>query len=183
MINPSAAGTLIGLLISGIRRLSTACGFIAALLIAAACLVVCQMVFVRYFSAAATVWQTEFVVFCVVCATFIGSPYVLLHNGHVYVDLISTHLPRAAGPWFGLLTSAIACVVCLILAWLGWLYFIEAWRQEWVTESVWAPRLWIPLLALPVGLGVLSLQYLAGILQLMMAISKYADTGGDGGMR
>jgi len=49
------------------------------------------------------------------------------------------------------------------LAWSGWLYFHEAWTEGWVTETVWAPPLWIVLLPLSLGIGVLALQYLADI--------------------
>ncbi len=40
-------------------------------------LVVCQMVFVRYALDQTTIWQTDFVTYSLVAATFIGSPYVL----------------------------------------------------------------------------------------------------------
>ena len=37
----------------------------------------------------------------------------------------------------------------------------------WRTETVWAPPLWIPVLPLPVGMTILSLQYIADILALV----------------
>ncbi len=39
----------------------------------------------------------------------------------------------------------------------------------WIWGVVWAPPLWIPLLALPVGFGLLTLQYVSEILKLFMA--------------
>ena len=57
-----------------VRRLSQVCGVLAAALLAAATLVVCQMVAMRYFLGASTVWQTEFVTFAVAASTFIGAP-------------------------------------------------------------------------------------------------------------
>jgi len=67
-----------------------------------------------------------------------------------------------------LLASVLAWIACATLAWTGWLYFHEAWSAGWVTESVWAPPLWIPLLPLPIGLGVLTLQYSVDILCLAL---------------
>ena len=142
---------ILEVLIRNIQRLTKACGVIAAVLLVTACLVVCQMVMSRYFFSAATVWQTEFVMFCVVGASLIGSPYVLTLRY-----------------WFAFLVSAMACIVCVILAWAGGKYFLDAWQHGWRTESVWAPPLWIPLLALPTGLGMLSLQYVAECLQLLI---------------
>jgi TRAP-type C4-dicarboxylate transport system permease small subunit len=48
-------------------------------------LVTCQQVFMRYVLNASTVWQTEFVTYSIVAATFLGSPYVLMRRGHVNV--------------------------------------------------------------------------------------------------
>jgi TRAP-type C4-dicarboxylate transport system permease small subunit len=55
------------------------------LLLTAGMLVTCQQVFMRYVLNASTVWQTEFVTYSIVAATFLGSPYVLMRRGHVNV--------------------------------------------------------------------------------------------------
>ncbi|HEX7005818.1 MAG TPA: TRAP transporter small permease subunit, partial [Alphaproteobacteria bacterium] len=74
------------LYVRAVKRLSQLCGIVAAGLIALGVLVVCQMVFVRYALNHNTIWQTDFVTWSLVAATFIGSPYVLLTRGHVNVD-------------------------------------------------------------------------------------------------
>lgn len=149
-----------------IDALSSLGGLVAMALLAAAVVVVCQMVIVRYFLNASTVWQTEFVVYSLMAATFIGSPYVLLHRAHVGVDL----LPNAAGPrlkyWLELVAGLLSLAFCGILAWSSWLYFHEAWANGWTTQTVWALPLWIPLLPLPVGFVLLCLQYIAELAKL-----------------
>ena len=58
------------------------------------------MVFVRYVLNQNTIWQTDFVTYSLVAATFIGSPYVLMTRGHVNVDVLPLYLGRArAGGW------------------------------------------------------------------------------------
>ncbi len=153
--------------VRGVETLSRVCGVIAALCLAAASLVVCQMVLVRYVFGVATIWQTEFVTFSVVAATLIGSPYVLLTRGHVTVDLLPHYLSERNRHRLALAASVCAWVACAVLAWTGWTFFHEAWTEGWVTESVWGPPLWIPLLPLPLGLGILTLQYTADILCLV----------------
>ena len=152
--------------IRGVRALSNACGVLAALCLAAACLVVCHMVLVRYMFSASTIWQTEFVTFAVVAATLIGSPYVLLTRGHVTVDLLPHYLSERPRRWLAFIASICAWAACAVLTWTGWTYFHEAWTFGWVTESVWGQPLWIPLAALPVGVGVRTLQYTVDILCL-----------------
>ena len=80
--------------ISGVHTISRVCGTVAALCLVSGCVVVCQLVVMRYALGASTVWQNEFVTYAIVAATLIGSPYVLLTRGHVNVDL----LPHYLGP-------------------------------------------------------------------------------------
>ena len=142
-----------------VRVISHACGALAAVLLIGACAAVCQMVFVRSVLERSTVWQTEFVLYSVVAATLVGSPYVLAQGGHVGVDFVANRVGRRGGRVLAMLSSCAGVAFCAVLAWSGWRYFHEAWTQGWVTESVWAPPLWIVLLPLPVGVGLLTLQY------------------------
>ena len=149
-----------------VRRVSTACGAVAALCLAAAVLVVCQMVFLRYVMNASTVWQTEFVIYVLVGAVLIGSPYVLLIRGHVNVDLLPLYLSHRLRVALAFTASAISLAFCLVLTWTGWELFHEAWEGGWVTDTVWELPLWIAYLPLPLGIGLLCLQYVADILCL-----------------
>jgi len=155
------------LIVQSVRRLSHLCGMLAAVCLAMACLVVCQMVFARYVLNASTIWQTEFVLYAVVASTLIGSPYVLAMRGHVKVDLVSHYLGPISRRVLRLLAATLGVLFCITLAWSGWRYFHEAWTEGWVTESVWAPPLWIVLLPLPLGVGMLTLQYLVDIACLL----------------
>jgi TRAP-type C4-dicarboxylate transport system permease small subunit len=150
-----------------VRRLSQACGAVAAGLLVAATLVVCQMVVMRYFLGASTVWQTEFVIYAIVASTFIGAPYVLLYKGHVNVDLVPHYVAYRTRFVLALIGSLVSLSFCLLVAAYGGHYFYEAWAGGWRTETVWALPLWIPLLSLPLGMGMLSLQYVADILCLL----------------
>ncbi len=150
-----------------VAMLSRLCGILAAALIASAILVVCQMVVMRYFLNASTVWQTDYVIFALVGATLIGSPYVLLTKGHVNVDLLPMFLPHRARVVLALIACFGGLAFSLVLAWTGYALFHEALEGGWRTETVWALPLWIPYLALPVGLGLLVLQYVADIIALL----------------
>jgi len=150
-----------------VRVLSQACGIAAAAALIAAVLVVCQMVVLRYFLNESTVWQTEFVTFAIIGATFVGSPYVLLTKGHVNVDLVPLYLGHKARFTLALLSAVAAFVFSATVAWFSAEYFYEAWDNGWITETVWALPLWIPILPMPVGMALLALQYLADILSLL----------------
>ena len=84
-----------------VALLSRLCGVAAGAMLVISVLVVCQMVAFRYILVEPTIWQTEFVTYAIVGATFVGSPYVLLLKGHVNVDLLPHyvgHRGRLTGP-------------------------------------------------------------------------------------
>ncbi|AXS39338.1 TRAP transporter small permease [Breoghania sp. L-A4] len=149
-----------------ISALSRALGLAAILLVASAALVVSYMVFIRYVLNGSTVWQTEYVTFSLVAATFLGSPFVLLEKGHVNVDIVPNAMPHPVRLIMNVVAGLFGLAFCALLAYSGWTYFEEAWSGGWTTETVWKLPLWIPLAPLPLGIGVLCLQYVAEILKL-----------------
>jgi TRAP-type C4-dicarboxylate transport system permease small subunit len=142
-------------------------GFVAVALLLAAVLVICQMVFVRYVLQASAIWQHEFVTFSLIGATFIGAPYVLLTRGHVYIDLVPHYLGPRGCFAVALLAGLISLTFCALLAGYGFAFWYQAWANDWHAETVWRPPLWIPYFAVPLGMGLLALQSLAGILTLL----------------
>jgi TRAP-type C4-dicarboxylate transport system permease small subunit len=155
------------LFIRGVKLLSQACGIEAAALTALAVVVVCQMVFLRYVLNQTTIWQTDFVTFSLVAATFIGAPYVLLTKGHVNVDVLPIYVGPRARWWLALAAIGISLAFALIMAVLTFQFWHEAWENNWRSESMWRARLWIPYMAMPVGLGVLALQYIVDLVNLV----------------
>jgi len=152
-----------------VSTLSRALAFAATLLIIAAMLVVCQMIVMRYALRAATIWQTDFVVFAATAAMFMGAPYVLMKGGHVGVDVIDMLLSPRTRSRLRLVASLLGLVFCLIMLAATWIQFMDAWEGDWRHASVWAPPLWIPLSVLPASFAMLCLQYVAQILTLLYA--------------
>ena len=158
--------------------LSRVTGVVAALLIAFAVLVICDMVIERYVFNMNTIWQIDFVTYAIVGATFIGSPYVLLHRGHVNVDILPMHSGPRFRYWLALFTSILSLAFCAILWWLCTRFWYEAWSQNWRSDTVWRSRLWIAYLSMPVGLGLLVLQYVAEVASV--ATGRVKPFGGVG---
>ena len=150
--------------IRAVRRLSQVTGVIAALLIALAVLVICDMVIERYGFNRTTIWQIDVVTYAIVAATFVGSPYVLLYRGHVNVDILPLHLGPRARYWLAICTQVLSLAFVLALWWLCTKFWYESYSENWRSNTVWRARLWIPYLAMPVGLGLLVLQYVAELL-------------------
>jgi TRAP-type C4-dicarboxylate transport system permease small subunit len=153
--------------IRGVRAISLACGIFAAALIAAAVVVVCQMVFIRYVLNDNTIWQTDFVTYSLVAATFIGGPYVLMTKGHVNVDVLPIYVGPRLRWWLAVLAIVISLGFVLVMTILTLQFWHEAWENNWRSDSMWRARLWIPYAAMPVGLGLLTLQYIVDFINLL----------------
>ena len=153
--------------IRGVRLLSRLSGYVAAALIGASVFVVCEMVFVRYALNENTIWQTDFVTYSLVAATFVGSPYVLMTRGHVNVDVLPHYLGKLSRRRLAFFASGLTLAFCLTIAVLTFQFWKEAWDNKWVSDTMWRARLWIPYASMPIGLGILSLQCLADLLSLV----------------
>jgi hypothetical protein len=66
-----------------------------------------------------------------------------------------------------LIASVLSFGFCALLTYYGWTFWHESWVNNWRAETVWAPPLWIPYAAIPLGFGLTALQYLADILALL----------------
>jgi TRAP-type C4-dicarboxylate transport system permease small subunit len=153
--------------IEGVKTISRLCGIFAAGLIGVSVIVVCDMVFERYVLNLTTIWQTDFVTYSLVAATFIGSPYVLLSRGHVNVDVLPHHLGARARYWLALAAGLLSLGFALAMTGFTFVFWREAWDNHWVSDTMWRARLWIPYGAMPIGLAVLSLQYVADLWALV----------------
>jgi TRAP-type C4-dicarboxylate transport system permease small subunit len=153
--------------IAAVRWLSRAAGVAAAFLIAGAVLVICDMVVERYIFSRTTIWQIDVVTYAIVGATFVGSAYVLMHRGHVNVDILPIYLGPRPRFWLALFTILLSLGFCAALWWLTTKYWYEAYTGKWLSNTVWRARLWIPYLSMPVGIGLLVLQYLVELICLL----------------
>jgi len=153
--------------VGAIRRVSQLCGIVAAALIALGVVIVCQMVFIRFVLNENTIWQTDFVTWSLVGATFVGSPYVLLTRGHVNVDVLPHYLGPRGRYWLALASIIMSLFFCVALAILTSRFWLQAWDNRWVSDTMWRARLWIPYSSMPIGLGILTLQFVADLLCLV----------------
>lgn len=144
--------------------LSTACAAVAAAMLLVAALVITWSIAYRAMGGS-TYWEIEFSVYMMVGSLFLASPYCLATQGHVGVDLLSHYLPRSAARPLAIVVGLLGLAVCVYLAWAGAELTLHALARGERTESAWAPPKWPLFLAMPVGLGLTALQYVADLLR------------------
>ena len=152
-----------------IEAVSGVAGVVACLLLVAAAVVVCEMIFVRAVLGWNTIWQTEFTVYSATAAIFIGASYVLSQKGHVGVDVVPMLVGGRTRLWLARIANLLGFLFCAGMLYASWFYLHEAWVENWKTETVWAIPLWIPILPLVVGFALLCLQYVAEFIKLERA--------------
>lgn len=145
-------------------RLSTACAAVAAVMLLAAALVITWSIVYRAMGAS-TYWEIEFSVYMMVASLFLASPYCLATRGHVGVDLLTHYLPQRLARPVAVVVGLVGLAVCLYLAYAGAELTMHAFARGERTESAWAPLKWPLFLAMPVGLGLTALQYVADLLR------------------
>lgn len=153
--------------IKAVSFLSRVAGVTAALFIGAAVLVICDMVIERYIFGLTTIWQIDAVTYFIVSATFVGSSYVLMTRGHVNVEILPLYFGPRVRFWLAAVTMVVALGFCVMLLVLCTQFWYEAWSEGWRSNTVWRARLWIPYIAMPIGLSLLVLQYVADFLSVM----------------
>jgi len=138
-------------------------GYFAAGLLVLSVFVICHMVFVRAVLGESSIWQTEFVTYAVISATFLGAPYIQLTRGHVNVDIVPMFVDSSTRKVLSVLGNLIALAFCgfFLYAAIPWWY--EVFQSGETTATIWRARLWVPYLSVPVGLVVLCLQLVAEI--------------------
>jgi TRAP-type C4-dicarboxylate transport system permease small subunit len=156
--------------VRAVYRLSSACAAVAALMLIIAALVITWSVFYRAMGAS-TYWEIEFSVFMMVGSMFLASPYCLATRGHVGVDLLSHYLPTRFARPIGIAVAVVGLAVCGYLAWAGAEMTLHAFARDETTESAWAAPKWPLYLAMPVGLGLTALQYVAELLRDTLALA------------
>ena len=146
-----------------INTLSNIAGYLSALAIVIATLAITEGVLVRYIFRIPTIWQVELAVYMLMCATFLGSPWVLKEKGHINIQLVTSRFSPRTNAILNLFTSLAAFAFCVLVAWKGWVMWYEAYEGGWVSESLWSVPLVYPYLTIPVGMTLTALQFLVTI--------------------
>ena len=94
------------------------------------------------------------------------SGYTLLHNEHIRIDVISSHLSRRTQIWidvFGIVLFLMP--MSLFIMWLSWPVFMNAWTSGEISGSAGGLIRWPARLLVPAGFFLLSAQGLSELIK------------------
>jgi TRAP-type C4-dicarboxylate transport system permease small subunit len=155
-----------------IDHLAQFAGYIAALSILAATLIIVEQVVVRYIFKAPTIWQVETAVYLLIAATFLGAPYGLKENAHINIDMLIIHFSSNARRNLHIATSVIAMLFCFFLAYRGAIMWWEAYEGNWRSSSLLSVPLVYPYALIPAGMFLTGLQYLVKMVKMLFRMNR-----------
>ena len=156
---PPSRGVL-GALERALGAVNQAMLFVGMIALVMASFVLTYSVFSRYLFRAATDWQDEVAVFCIVGAVFLCAAWVQAQRGHVGIEAVASVLSPRANRIRMIFVDLMSLAFCAFFAWKSWTLFHEAWVDKMTTSSTFSPPLTIPYGLMAAGMTLLVVQLL-----------------------
>ena len=120
---------------------------------------VCFEVIMRYFVGQPQIWVIETVEYILLYTCFLGAAWLLREEGHVRVDVLLNRLNPRNQALLNIITSGIATILWLLLAWYTGGYTWKAFKMGLYTSTILeAPK--GPLYSImPIGSFLLFIQF------------------------
>lgn len=148
-------------------RLNLYCAVLGAALLFMIAAIICGEVIIRAVGGASRLWVIEVSEYALLFITFLGAPYLLEKNMHVVMDLIYNGFSGRSRVLAQLFNCLIGLGVCLVLTVVGVKVVLEQFSLGMREVTVMRPYSWWITLALPIGTGLMAVQFLDHILQTL----------------
>jgi len=98
-----------------------------------------------------------------------GAGYVLLHNAHVRIDIVSGRLSARAQNWIDIIGIVLFLFpMAITIMWLSWPLFMDSYTRNEVSTNAGGLVIWPARLMVPIGFFLLILQ---GVSELIKRIA------------
>ncbi|GGX90072.1 hypothetical protein GCM10007160_16920 [Litchfieldella qijiaojingensis] len=120
---------------------------------------ICYDAVMRYVFMAPTNWSLEINSFLLVYLAVMSAAEAQRHDAHIRIDYFKVKLSARLQAAIGVITGILGVIFCFVLAWRGGIMMMQAFEYgERVSSSLGTP-IGIPYAILPVGFGLLGLQF------------------------
>lgn len=147
--------------------LNLLCAVIGAALLFMIAAIICFEVTVRWLGGESRLWVIEVSEYALLFITFLGAPYLLEKNMHVVMDLLYDSLRGRPRLVLNVLNATIGFTLCVVLTVVGVSVVIEQFELGVRQVTVMRPQSWWITAALPVGMGLMAIQFLDQILRTL----------------
>jgi TRAP-type mannitol/chloroaromatic compound transport system permease small subunit len=151
-------------------------GKIASWLVLLSCLISAGNALSRYgLSLSSNAWlEIQWYLFAAMF--MLGTSYTLCKNEHVRVDAVFSHLSTRTQIWIDLIGGLLFLLpAAVILAWLSWPVFYNAWMQNELSGNAGGLIRWPVKLFLPLGFGLLTLQGISEVIKRVAMLTGHME--------
>ncbi len=162
-------------------RISAGSAFVAGLAVLAITVIITFDVLMRYFFNEPQQFADELASFLLVLAIFGGLAHTYQRDGHIRVDLLTNRLGPKSGRALKVLALLVGVSFMAVITWNTLMSSIVAYRLERTSMVLFYP-LWIPMLLIPLGTGLMALVMVIALVgEVRGGIQKGMESGEDAG--
>ena len=140
---------------------------ICVLTLGSVSLIIFGQVISRYFFEYTPLWSEELARYLIVWSIFIGVSVGVRENRHIGVDALLRFLPHRLKVASECLLNLIGIVVVVVLIWTSVQFISHTIDYEQLSPAMRIP-MYIPYLAMPVGLALSAIRFLQDIVRLFV---------------
>jgi TRAP-type C4-dicarboxylate transport system permease small subunit len=118
------------------------------------------------------VWVTESTTYLMGYMTFVGAAALAWQGRHLKVDVLHHFIGPGAQHVLEVISTIVVTAVALVLAWLGFVFWWDAWSSDEKSWGMLSIPLWIPYLSLFVGAVLLVV---AQVIRLLLLFSPQSS--------
>jgi len=148
-----------------IEGLCRAGAFLSALFMGLIVLLIMVEIAMRSLFNASTLITAEYSGYFLVSVVALGLGYTMQHRAHIRITLIWDRLSSAAQRTIDIIMASLSAAICLFAIYYSVLMVYETGTLGMQADSIMETPVWIPQLAVPVGIFLLFLQLVALILR------------------
>jgi TRAP-type C4-dicarboxylate transport system permease small subunit len=163
----------------GVEWLARGTGALAALTVLAMCLLITADVAIRALANYPIVWVPEIVGYLMVVLVFFALAEAMFAGSHIRIDLLINWIPKRLRDVLDLLTLTLSTGVTGLFAWHGFKVVMRSYQygRKDAFGALSAP-LWIPQIAIPIGLVVLTLVLALFVIRKLRVVLSGEDDPG-----
>lgn len=140
---------------SKLDRLATASGILAAVFLALIGVIIAAQIGGRLFGKQIPS-SDDFAAWSMAASLFLALPYALRHGDHIRVTIVLQFVPKRLVRPYEIVATLIGIGLTVWCAWHAVFFVYESYVYKEVAQGMVAVPLWIPQLAMPVGLVLLA---------------------------
>ena len=149
------------------RKLSLGGVFIASFFLMALVMLILVEITLRYFFNTSTMRADEYSGYFYLALVCFGFGHTFLRDGHIRITFLTAKLSTKASSWVDIFTGLVTVGLLLFALYRTVLLTIDSYQTGVVSEGVSATPLFIPQLALPIGIALFLITVISFILQRM----------------